>query len=220
MFRFTTHIFRTRASGSLMIMSGPEARGPEAARRPRSEEILAMKQYIVRRVGYSLLVAVLLSLLFPVRARDRGPGELAGRSRAVRTTSRTCAAVGSIDRRDSTAFMEAWPPATSAIPSVSHAGARALFQRLRIRCCSRRSHGAVSLIGIPEGILAACASTVSGQPGKIFALLGLSLPSFWSAVLILSSPSTSAAAVVRFRSPLHLLMRPSRWAGFRRRTCG
>src|SRR3990170_1172746 len=80
------------------------------------------------------------------------------------------------------------------------------------------------VIGIPTGVIAAV--RVNGwwdSAGKIFALLGLSLPSFWVGLLLfLSSRSPSAGSRPRARAPSSTCScPPSPSAGTSRRpTCG
>ena len=145
-----------------------------------------MKQFITRRLGYSLLSLFLLSLTIFLFVRVTGdpaillvePGaseeDIAAIHQQVRPRSAALGAVRALHG-------EPAPRRLGQSFYYQHAGARALPRRgCRTRCCWRWSRWRFSLlIGIPSGILAAVrVGRFWDSAGKMFALLGLSLPSF------------------------------------------
>ena len=144
-----------------------------------------MKQYIIRRDGYSLLSLFLLSVTIFLFVRVTGdPAAPAGRTRRQRGRHRgdappvrpRSAAVGAV-----LAFHgQPARRAISASPStITRRCMDLYFQRLPNSLLLAAVAMALSLlIGIPSGILAAVrVGRFWDSAGKIFALLGLSLPS-------------------------------------------
>ena len=174
-----------RLHGALSKTSRSRARpsgSPDAVRQSRT----LMKQYHHHRarVGYSLLSLFLLSLTIFLFVRVTGdpvsllvepgasPDDIEAMRRQFGLDQPLWVQYGH--------FMASLSPAISASPSTT---ARRCWSSIssacRTRCCWRRWRWRLSLlIGIPSGILAAV--RVGGfwdSAGKIFSLLGLSLPS-------------------------------------------
>jgi len=174
-----------------------------------------MKQYILRRVGYSLLSMFLLSLVIFLFVRVTGdPVSLLVEPGASPEDIENMRRQFGLDQP---LWVQYWhfmaSLATGDLGQSFYYRTPVLdlyFQRLPNSLLLAAVAMALSLlIGIPSGILAAV--RVDGfwdSAGKIFALLGLSLPSFWvGLVLILVFsvylgwlPSSGAG------TPLHLIM--------------
>jgi peptide/nickel transport system permease protein len=174
-----------------------------------------MKQFIVRRLAYSLLSLFLLSLTIFLFVRLTGdPAVLLVEPGASRADLEAV-------RRDLGLDRPLWEQYTAFMASVLRGDlGRSFYYRTpvlelylsRLPQSLLLAAAAMAfslLIGIPTGILAAVrVNRWWDSAGKIFALLGLSLPSFWvGLVLILFFsvylgwlPSSGAGG------PLHLLM--------------
>ena len=187
-----------------------------------------MRKFIVKRLFYSLISLVLLSLTIFLFVRLTGdpttllvePGASPGTSRPSASSS------GSIGRSPSSTGAHGQSGAGRLRPVVllPHAGLQALPLPPAVLADAGLAAMAFSLLlGIPSGILAAV--RVNGfwdSVGKLFALLGLSLPSFWvGLLLILSSPSIWAGCRPRVGRVPHSSCPPSPSAGSSRPpTCG
>jgi peptide/nickel transport system permease protein len=151
-----------------------------------------MKSYIARRVGYSLLSLFLLSVLIFLLMRLTGdpaslfvePGASAEDVEAVRRRF-------GLDRSP-------WEQYWQFIASLAQGDLgqsfyyrtpvlELYFQRLPNSLLLAAVAMAFSLlIGIPSGIIAAVrVGRMWDSAGKVFALLGLSLPSFWVGLLLI-----------------------------------
>src|SRR5580765_3592340 len=174
-----------------------------------------MKQYIIRRAGYSLLSLFLLSLTIFLFVRVPGdpialltePGASADDIEAMRHQFGL----------DQPLWVQYWHFVASFLTGDLGQSfyyrtpvLDLYFQRLpNSLLLAAVAMGLSLLIGIPSGILAAVrVGRFWDSAGKVFALLGLSLPSFWvGLVLILVFsvylgwlPSSGAG------TPLHLIM--------------
>jgi peptide/nickel transport system permease protein len=174
-----------------------------------------MKQFILRRLGYSLLSLVLLSATIFLLVRLTGdPAVLLVEPGASRADLDAVRRELGLDR-------PLWEQYVSFVKSLVHGDfGRSFYYRTPVLelYLSRLPQSLLLagvamafslLIGIPTGILAAVrVNRWWDSAGKIFALLGLSLPSFWvGLVLILFFsvylgwlPSSGSGGV------LHLLM--------------
>src|SRR5258706_5670889 len=151
-----------------------------------------MKQYILRRAGYSLLSLFLLSLTIFLFVRVTGdpialltePGDSADDSEAMRVQFGL----------DQPLWVQYWAFVASFLTGDLGQSfyyrtpvLELYFQRLpNSLLLAAVAMGLSLLIGIPSGILAAV--RVDGfwdSAGKIFALLGLSLPSFWVGLVLI-----------------------------------
>ncbi len=151
-----------------------------------------MQHYIARRIGYSLLSMFLLSLTIFLLVRLTGdpaslltePGASAEEIAAVRTRFGLDQAlwiqywhfISNFARGDLGQSFYYRTPVMELY-----------FQRLPNSLLLASAAMAFSLlIGIPSGILAAVnVGRIWDSAGKIFALLGLSLPSFWVALVMI-----------------------------------
>jgi peptide/nickel transport system permease protein len=174
-----------------------------------------MKQYIGRRVGYSLLSLFLLSLTIFFFVRVTGdPAALLVEPGASEADIAAIHHQFGLDR-------PLWVQYAIFMSSLFHGDlGQSFYYRMPVMeiYLSRLPNslilavvamGLSLLIGIPSGILAAVrVGRFWDRAGKVFALLGLSLPSFWvGLVLILVFsvylgwlPSSGAG------TPLHLIM--------------
>ena len=151
-----------------------------------------MKQYIIRRVGYSLLSLFLLSLTIFLFVRVTGdPVSLLVEPGASPEDIENMRRQFGLDRP---LWVQYWhfmaSLATGDLGQSFYYRTPVMelyFQRLPNSLLLAAVAMALSLlIGIPSGILAAV--RVGGfwdSAGKIFALLGLSLPSFWVGLVLI-----------------------------------
>ena len=151
-----------------------------------------MQHYIARRIGYSLLSMFLLSLTIFLLVRLTGdpaslltePGASAEEIAAVRTRFGL----------DQALWIQYWHFISNFAQGDLGQSfyyrtpvMELYFQRLPNSLLLASAAMAFSLlIGIPSGILAAVnVGRIWDSAGKIFALLGLSLPSFWVALVMI-----------------------------------
>src|SRR5258708_26978548 len=151
-----------------------------------------MKQYIARRVGYSLLSLLLLSLVIFLFVRVTGdPVSLLVEPGASPEDIENVRRQVGLDRPiwvQYWQFMSSLATGDLGLSFYYRTPVLELyFQRLPNSLMLAAVAMALSLvIGIPTGILAAV--RVGGfwdSAGKIFALLGLSLPSFWVGLVLI-----------------------------------
>ena len=174
-----------------------------------------MKQYILRRVGYSLLSMFLLSLVIFLFVRVTGdPVSLLVEPGASPEDIENMRRQFGLDQP---LWVQYWhfmaSLATGDLGQSFYYRTPVLelyFQRLPNSLLLASVAMSLSLlIGIPSGILAAV--RVDGfwdSAGKIFALLGLSLPSFWVGLVLILFFSVYLGWLPSSGSgtPLHLLM--------------
>lgn len=151
-----------------------------------------MKQYIVRRIGYSVLSLFLLSVTIFVFVRLTGdpatllvePGASEADLQAIRVQFGL----------DQPLWVQYWHfIASFAVGDLGESFyyrtpvLELYFQRLPNSLLLAATAMAFSLlIGIPSGILAAVrVGRFWDSAGKVFALLGLSLPSFWVGLVLI-----------------------------------
>jgi peptide/nickel transport system permease protein len=174
-----------------------------------------MKQYILRRVGYSLLSLFLLSLVIFLFVRVTGdPVSLLVEPGASPEDIENMRRQFGLDRplwEQYWHFMASLAAGDLGQSFYYRTPVMDLyFQRLPNSLLLAAVAMALSLlIGIPSGILAAV--RVDGfwdSAGKIFALLGLSLPSFWVGLVLILFFSVYLGWLPSSGSgtPLHLLM--------------
>ena len=175
-----------------------------------------MKQFITRRLGYSLLSLFLLSLTIFFFVRVTGdPAALLVEPGASEADIAAIHHQFGLDRPlwvQYGIFMR--EPAHAAISASRSITRRRLCELYLSRLPNSLMLAVVAmgfslLIGIPSGILAAVrVGAFWDSAGKLFALLGLSLPSFWVGLVMILFfsvylgwlPSSGAG------TPLHLIM--------------
>src|SRR5882757_2676539 len=174
-----------------------------------------MKQYIVRRVGYSLVSLFLLSLTIFVFVRLTGdPASLLVEPGASEADIEAMRRQFGLDQP---LWMQYWhfiaSFLTGDLGSSFYYRTPVLdlyFQRLPNSLLLAAVAMAFSLlVGIPSGILAAVrVGRFWDSAGKIFALLGLSLPSFWVGLVLILFFSVYLGWLPSSGSgtPLHLIM--------------
>src|ERR1700687_3509487 len=151
-----------------------------------------MKQYIVRRVGYSLVSLFLLSLTIFVFVRLTGdpasllvePGASAADLQAIRVQFGLDRPLGVQYWQ----FISSFATGDLGLSFYYRTPVLELyFQRLPNSLLLASVPMAFSLlVGIPSGILAAVrVGKFWDSAGKIFSLLGLSLPSFWVGLVLI-----------------------------------
>jgi peptide/nickel transport system permease protein len=151
-----------------------------------------MKQYIVRRIGYSLLSLILLSLTIFVFVRLTGdPATLLVEPGASEADLQAIRVQFGLDRP---LWVQYWHFVASFVTGdlgdsfyYRTPVLELYFQRLPNSLLLAATAMAFSLlIGIPSGILAAVrVGKFWDSAGKVFALLGLSLPSFWVGLVLI-----------------------------------
>src|SRR5438093_4259143 len=174
-----------------------------------------MKRYIFRRLGYAIISLVLLSATIFVFVRLTGdptvllvePGASRGDIEAL--------------RKDLGLDEPLWVQAGAFVENLVHGDfGSAFYYRAPVLelCLSRLPHSLLLattamvfslLIGIPSGVLAAVRVNGWGDgAGKVFALLGLSMPSFWVGLLMILFFSVYLGWLPSSGSgtPLHLVM--------------
>jgi len=151
-----------------------------------------MKQYVIRRVGYSLLSLLLLSLTIFLFVRLTGdPATLLVEPGASADDLANIRLQFGLDRP----LWEQYVHFLAALLSgdlgqsfyYRSPVAELYFQRLPNSLLLAAVAMAFSLlIGIPSGIMAAIrVGRIWDSAGKVFALLGLSLPSFWVGLVLI-----------------------------------
>src|ERR1700676_3801266 len=174
-----------------------------------------MKQYIARRVGYSMLSLFLLSLTIFVFVRLTGdPATLLVEPGASEADLQAIRVQFGLDKP---LWIQYWhfiaSFATGDLGESFYYRTPVLelyFQRLPNSLILAATAMAFSLlVGIPSGILAAVrVGRFWDGAGKVFALLGLSLPSFWVGLVLILVFSVYLGWLPSSGSgtPLHLIM--------------